>query len=604
MNYNQIKIIKNRILDNRLKIYTTVILSGIILTALLMYIRCFFGTEFSDEAYYVSEAKEMLNGNIPFAVNNSSKALGFTFLLIPIIFVHALFDSSLEGIVLITRLCFVTLKVVIVIVSYCILQKNLKKSSVLLIIGTLLPLNGYLQNFNYNSVPIWLLLLAGLLLFDAVEQNSKYKRAEVWSAGFVTAIALFANPGWGITLFIFLALLLVRIKDKREKAIEVLLFCSALMVEVLIVIVPIVIQTSFEEFWYGVYRLFINPIPVDSLAQHKEWEDVFLHFRNPFINRLTKMIIISTIVYIIVHKQRWLKKEKSTKRECLVLGLAFALLMDTICIIYAEQEINQFAMIAFAFTIYMFVFFFGGIYKEEKIILYLGFYPIAFVIAEIILVDYNATIQRFVNGITVLVPTLYILLKQKLKLTRCIATLLAGVLICSMDYTDYKYIYRDDVITNLDYKVESGVYKGIYTTEERSKDVIELEKYLNELIGKDETYSFRDNVPFAYLMTHKGKMCELSTWDYLQYTYHRNSPTPLYDYYRRRNMIPEWIVYIDYGRDEKMSIEDAEYKYNDWVNAYYDKIDDFAMNETFYHVIAYKYNGSFDGDYQRWINND
>ena len=220
------------------------------------------------------------------------------------------------------------------------------------------------------------------------------------------------------------------------------------------------------------------------------------------------------------------------------------------------------------------------------------------------MVDYNATIQRFVNGITVLVPTLYILLKQKSKLTRCIATLLAGVLICSMDYTDYKYIYRDDVITNLDCEVESGVYKGIYTTEERAKDIIELEKYLNELIGKDETYSFRDNVPFAYLMTHKGKMCELSTWDYLQYTYHRNSPTPLYDYYRRRNMIPEWIVYIDYGRDEKMSIEDAEYKYNDWVNAYYDKIDDFAMNETFYHVIAYKYNGSFDGDYQRWINND
>ena len=79
---------------------------------------------------------------------------------------------------------------------------------------------------------------------------------------------------------------------------------------------------------------------------------------------------------------------------------------------------------------------------------------------------------------------------------------------------------------------------------------------------------------------------------------------PYRDYARRISTFFTKVEFHHIPRDEKMSIEDAEYKYNDWVNAYYDKIDDFAMNETFYHVIAYKYNGSFDGDYQRWINND
>ena len=111
------------------------------------------------------------------------------------------------------------------------------------------------------------------------------------------------------------------------------------------------------------------------------------------------------------------------------------------------------------------------------------------------------------------------------------------------------------------------------------------------MIAEDETYSFRDNVPFAYLMVHQGRVCELSTWDCLQYSYDRNSPALLFDYYQRRNMIPDWIVYIDYGRDEKLSIEDDNYRYNDWIDTYYNQVDDFILNETFYHVIdCCKYN--------------
>lgn len=71
-----------KVWQKREDIYTVLILCGVVFTVILMYYRTFFGTELTDEAYYVSEAKEMLNGNIPFAYNNSSKALGFTFLLL------------------------------------------------------------------------------------------------------------------------------------------------------------------------------------------------------------------------------------------------------------------------------------------------------------------------------------------------------------------------------------------------------------------------------------------------------------------------------------------------------------------------------------------
>ena len=68
-------------------------------------------------------------------------------------------------------------------------------------------------------------------------------------------------------------------------------------------------------------------------------------------------------------------------------------------------------------------------------------------------------------------------------------------------------------------------------------------------------------------------------------------------------MIPDKIIYIDFGKDEKLSYFKTDFKYNDWVNAYYDLIEDVNLNETFFHIMVFQYNGTFDGDYQWWIDN-
>ena len=169
--------------------------------------------------------------------------------------------------------------------------------------------------------------------------------------------------------------------------------------------------------------------------------------------------------------------------------------------------------------------------------------------------------------------------------------------------TNNNGVYRDAAISELNHRVTTGVYAGLYTTETRVHDLPELEAYLNSVIGEDERYAFRDNVPGAYLMLHKGVVCEPSSWDMCAYTYGRNTPAVLFDYYRRRNMIPDKIIYIDYGRDSCLSIEKENYRYNDFVHAYYDLVDDFELNETFKHIMVYAYNGKFDGNIDWWIQN-
>lgn len=590
-----------KLMQKKEKLYTALVLCGCFLVAILMYFRCFYGAEITDEAYYVSEAKEMLNGNIPYAVNNSSKALGYTFLLIPIQFIYKLFVPDLEGIFLVTRLCFVTFKLIIACIIYCVLQKEIKKANALLLIGILIPLSGYLQNFSYNTIPMWMLLLTGCLLYDALEQPTKYRNIEILGAGFSAAIACFANPGWALALFVFLILIVVRISNKKEKYKVLMLFFGAVVAEVAIVVVPIIVQTSFSEFWYGFYRLYFHPFPMDSLAPEKSLGEALGSFIEP-LKRLVRIFIRTTIVVFFFAQIYLCKKQKKlASKQYLTLAIAVALFADVASSAHLKRGVDLSDIWGFTAVVYFFVFAVLGLGKEEKVIWYLGVYPVLYSIAAIVLVAYDADISRFSNSVTVLIPLLYILLKQQVALTRGVGTLIAVVLILSIGYTDFKYVYRDDPIQSLDYKIESGVYKGIYTSVNRAKDIPELEEYLNGIIGEGETYAFRDNVPSAYLMVHTGKVCEISTWDILQYTYDRNSPAVMFDYYRRRDMIPDKIIYIDYGRDENLSIDDPKYRYNDWVNAYYDLVDDFKLNETYYRVIVYQYNGSFDENYQYWI---
>ena len=594
----------NIIWDKHESIYTIAVLGGVILTSVLMYYRAFLGTELTDCAYYVSEAKEILNGNVPFAYNNSSKAVGFTFLLIAIEAIYGIFVSNLEGVFLFCKLCFVTYKIVIAFIVYWILQRRGKKSNALLMAGLLIVIDGYMPLFSYNYVPMFNMFLSGCLLYDAIEHNAPCKKMKVIAAGFLTSIGCFANPGWGVALIVFTVLMIVRGADKKEKIKTLIWFYGAVFVEVLIVFVPIAIQTSVSELWYGLYRLFINPIPVDSMNSNKTWMGVLDSFKDPVKQWLMIFLPVSLITFCFSKRYISEKNEKLSNGQYVTLSVTTAMLLHVLYLCYSYRGSTGIVQLwGFMAFCYMVVFLVIGVFKNEKIVWYLAIYPPIYAAAEIILVSSGANVGRFVNAYTVLIPVLYVLMKNKTELVRIMANLMVGFVIIIYGYIGFHYVYRDDDCHNLISRVESGVYKGNYTTPARAHDLPELEEYLNNIIDEDETYAFRDNVPSAYLMVHKGKVCEMSTWDILQHSYRRNSPAVLFDYYRRRDMIPDKIIYIDFGRDENLSIFEDDYRYNDWVDAYYDLVDDIELNETFFHIMVYQYNGTFDGNYQWWIDN-
>ena len=591
---------KTKIWAVRDNTYTFIVFLGAIIAVCLMYYRAFFGAELTDEAYHVAEAKVVLDGNIPYAYNYSSKAVGFVFIPVLLEAIYKCFVPSLEGIFLFTRLCFVTYKVMAAFIAYRVFQRNLRKSYAIILASIILALSASIANFDYNTIPIVALFIVGCILFDVIEQDAPGKVLKLVLAGIMTSLACFSNPGYTSSLIVFVIIILFRSEVKHNKKRDLFVYLAAVFGVVFLVAVLISIRTSFSSFCYGLYRLFMHTIPMDALDQNKTWGSVVDSFKGPLIAWIGIFAPVSALSFVISHRYTSESGVKLKRKQCFMISAIFAMCIYTIYFAVDNRDSGQWG---FSIFLFMMVLFCIRAFSDEKIVLYLGVCFPLYTISTIILLSYSANINRFSSCFLIIVPILYVFYKDEMVLIRVMATVIAVVFILGTGYESFKTVYRDDDFQNLTHRIESGEYKGIYTTETRSKDLPELEEYLNLVIKEDETYAFRDNVPSAYLMVHTGKMCEISTWDVLQHSYHRNSPAVLFDYYRVRDMIPDIIVYIDYGRDENLSNIEPEYRYNDWINAYYELVDDFTLNDTFFHVIVYKYNGTFDGDYQWWIDN-
>ena len=590
-------------IDRLRAVLSILLVAGCIASVLLVYIRAFYGTEITDEAYYVAEALGVLNGNIPYAYNNSFIGVGFTFPEIPFLFLYKLLVPSCEGIFLFSRLCFLTFKLITLFAVFLCLRRRIRSIYLVIFLTGVFTYSSQIENFSYNSIPPVLIVLAGAVMFNSVEGAERPKKLPVFISGFICGVAVFSNPVYAAG--VLLILLLVVIRSRNEERLEnTLFFVLGGLTAIVLVFVPIILQTGFRKFWIGFYTMLPGVISVDPLSTTSSAEklEMLLEILKEYLYILPVSVsgwLISLIIVKIVKKNL----NSDIPQQVLMLMLAVCICIGLKAHFAEKAGWDTVEMIGVMSAVLLLPALLLGLTKKDPILLYIGLAPVFCVFITIFGSSSGSVLRRFGTALYSLHVLLLILMKNGWRPIKFVAILCAAACIYLQVNTLYKVPYRDAEFQELTTRVETGVYKGIFTTQQRAKDLPELENYLNERITEDDFYAFRDNVPCAYLMTHRGTVCESSSWDVMQYTYHRNAPKLLYSYYQRRDNIPDLIIYIDYGRDAALSIETDWYRYNEWVDTYYDKTEDVALNDTFSHVIVYRYNGTFDGDYDRWIGN-
>lgn len=105
-------------------------------------------------------------------------------------------------------------------------------------------------------------------------------------------------------------------------------------------------------------------------------------------------------------------------------------------------------------------------------------------------------------------------------------------------------VYQDDPISQLTYQVESGVYKGCYTSSERGHAIETVEQNIKDQTEENETVFFADLFPTGYLMTDSRYLAP-TTWDPNMYRYGFQDSDILFSYFELKGKIPDKIAYIN-----------------------------------------------------------
>ncbi len=588
---------------SRLSAFEPLLLLLCILSFVVMLVRCFYGTELTDEAYYVSDALSAMHGNFYYAYNNSV-GTGSGLLMIPFLFLYERFVPSVEGVFLYSRICYMAFWCAVMLLGCRILMRDFSKSAALFVTAFMIAFAGGIgiYNFSYNTVPCAMSYLSALLIYDAVKHDDTCVWLRMFLAGFMMGIALVAHIGSGMTIVILAVVIVIRSRGVKNKVLNLLFCLSGGLLQLLVVFVPIAVQAGLPDLLSGTANLF-HPYPEQRLTQDSVWDRLYV------ILRLYCIIVpfVTAVFAVVFFFSKKLIKEKGTfmsKKNRALLAAVIAIGLPSLycCSLQLWQnspragiDWGTMAGIGITFLLLM------KSYRKYPIILYLGLYPLAFAVGEMILTDSNASIARLPHAAPAFAVFFLIMLSEEGRLSRCLTSILLILCVFSTLVNNFRFFFCDGTFSQLVFKVESGVYKGIYTTEARARDLPEMEEYLNALISEGEVFAFRDNVPAGYLMLHRGLMCDRATWDRMQYSYGVNAPANLYAYYERKGTFPRKFIYVDYGRDKLLSIEKDGYKFSEFVNSYYKKTADFAMNDTFQRVMVYEYQGGFDGDFGPWI---
>lgn len=564
----------------------------------LMFNRALYGTEKTDEAYYYADALAVLQGNLPYAYNNSSPA-GMTLLMIIPMALYRLIHPDMAGIFLYMRICYLVFKYLALTAIYIMLKKTLGRRKLLWLIAILIPyLGGIHQSFSYNSVGKYMILLSGIIIAVSLSHAPKCGRKTLmmmFVAGFFSAIGVFAHPlqASGVAV---LTLLLFCFKrgSLTDRVKAVLAYASGGISEILIVLVPVSLQAGAAATYSGIHDLIFR---TDSMGGRVLISDRLNEIVSNYGHSWKIMTIVFAGTLLALFLYRISVKSRWNFRDQLLLSSGISVLASAALFLKSDFSSLIGGPLLWLAAILLIV-------RKENVVAFVTLPCIAFFAAELMVVKGGSVTMRAGYLYPVLFCWLLTAFQSRNKAVIALSALISLTITSCLIRSDYDYVYRDSPIAELTYRVPDGVYKGIYTTKDNAHDLMELEEYIKKNTDPSEKIQFRDNTPAAYLMHTRGTISDVRTWDCMQYTYkvmfNMNNPQNLYRYYKRTGSIPDKIIYVDFGRDRQLSIEDPDWKYNKFVNSYYSRLSEVRLNRTF-RVLIYKYNGNFNGDYDRWV---
>lgn len=529
--------------------------------------RIIRGIGYTDEMWYIAEPYIVSQGAVPY-VNNWTQAAGFT---IPLAVVYKLFcavNGGTEGIVLFSRLLYMVWLIAVLLGTFIIIKRRYGKSLPFQVIVPLLFMTPFqLYAINYNTIGLVYLMPICALIFpgwDKAEEKTEFYIGI--PAGILMARTIIGTPNT-LIVFAFLVILLI-MRKKWNMFTGFLVGCGIMTIAVL---------GYCCLFGGGAKKLFNGLIFMFSDMGYFKVEGISIGDKVIALRGFLRPFLLCTATAFCL-KVFFYKRQKLYRYLLVLLLYGFAFYgiykgwsgypsgyarmiswnwFETILlsVFYPKEEKKkEINILSLVVAVYFFVYAFVGFTNIS------GFGPRAFWLFVPSVLTYAGL--HIACGGEEFHPCC----------SKILLTLSMLVLTVYMVKSSYGYVFDDEAVQMLDARVESGIWKGLYTTKDKRNYIDMLEKEVSGMIEEGRKVLFMDWASFAYLMS-EGTACAPSSYDSCVYSYQVNEPQIMYDYFEQIEDMPDDIVYIDFGKDEMLSIEDSTWRFNDFVLQNYSLAD-------------------------------
>lgn len=560
------------------------------------FIRIFFGAELSDEAYSVAEAYLVADGAIPF-VTNWSQIPGWALLMAPFSKIYIWLNGSTEGMFLYMRLVSFILTVLFMSVIYRLLKGYLEPEyiRIIYIMPAVVPFFHGLTVFRADRPALFIIWISGILLVLSLYDNGKKHYA--FFSGICAAAAILCYAQLLIYCFIIVLMLVgYELKQDKKFVITFRFVMGGILTAGVTTGYLIIKSGNIYRFIKGFQYL------LSDVAYFRIENDGIYKFA-PFMKVVLLDIIIKHILFytglaavicaIITYKRRCYDKQYFR-----LLSLTYGTVLSCISYVIEYHNVRLLIIIYYIclhlyLTAPWFVLYTHKYKKLCSLLLFFFWFPSGVWMIVTALTTYAEPVTRTLllsNGsfLTLLFAALAfreLMDKTDTVLTGIAAScILAAVVSFSMLFNVYSYMYRDGDIGQLNHRVRTGAYKGVFTTKERKQGIIKLEEVIREYTNEDNRVLAMESVPFVYLMTD-AHPCTPSTWDQSMYVHGFNDDSLYMHYFEMTGSVPDRIIYIQSEIHADISIDCEGYRFNDYVDENYELI--YEDRDAMYPVLIY-----------------
>ena len=463
-----------------------------LLLAILLYARCFYGFDWSDEAFYAAVPYRFFLGD-PVFLSSWDTNQTSSIILVPLVALYVLVKGNTVGILLFMRIVYTTVKVAIAIFSFRVLKKYIPQWAAIVASSFFLLSYYCIHAFSYNSIPMPCLTAA--ILFLLTETKGAAKQARYFLSGLFTAIAVLAYPTMIAVIPCFLVYLLCDWKFNKNTGFRDAVWYTIGGFTVLFVFLVFVhMNSSISNFIENFHFVFQDPEHT-SIFSVQKYLDGFYSMIGDFPG-----VLVLTVITVFAFGYSLLRKKKESRKslDIILSVISFGMAIYILYINSNDHYTNQMALIGVIF--FPMLFFLSGWRFHFSFLFYFVGLSAAFSLG-IMTNNSNAAEMSAYYYLLCLVATI-IYIFQCIPMTVSIrrATVFPLVMLAAvLFYFNTTEVYRDNPLSSLNTMLLDGPAAGLITTADKAQKYGVIINSIDSTIPEDGYILYIRLLPFGYL---------------------------------------------------------------------------------------------------------